>query len=310
MERNEIEKAFLLKDDKKEEIKQETKTIEKQIEIEEETNNTPPSDDNKPKKKNKKKTIIICVLVAIFLAVGGFFAYKYFNQEPEADPEFNQGEVEKSSINYFENNTKTLAEWQAINPEVIGILKINGREFPVCYGQSQDYYLHHDVWGNYDIYGTTSLDEKSSSVNTPVKIVYGHSTTAYSLGLTFINKYFKDTNYCSKNPTFVWEDENGEHTYNILAGLHFENGNTDYMNWYQPDADELSFDSVAYIQDVINNATKVFSTDVSATKPFMLLATCDMNTWISDEDGTTHRYVLVAQEISDEDVVLNNEVSK
>lgn len=278
MNEKDIEKAFLSKEeDKKEAVIKEKK---------------------EPKKKTDTKKIIIIAICVVLLAVGGFFAWKIFGNKVEEDVEFNQGDVEKSTINYFETNTKTLKEWQEINPEVIGILKINGKEFPVCYGQSQDYYLHHDVWGNYDIYGTASLDENSSSANTPVKIIYGHSTTAYSLGLTFINKYFKDSSYYANNSTFVWEDNNGEHTYKILAGLHFENGNSDYMDWYAPDSDETGFDVVAYAQSIVDNATVVFDNEISSIRPYILLATCDMNTWISDEDGTTHRYVIVAQELS------------
>lgn len=298
MDRKDLENAFLSNDKEEKEIAKEYKAEETNEETIKETES---KEINQKKKTNKKTPIIICVC-AILIAIGGFFAWKHFgNNKIEEDAEFNQGEVEKSTINYFEdtNNNKTLAEWQAINSEVIGILKINGKEFPVCYGQSQEYYLRRDVWGNYDIYGTMSLDENSSSANTPVKIIYGHSTTAYSLGLTFISKYFKDSSYYSNNDTFIWEDNEGEHTYKVLAGLHFENGNSDYMDWYQPDADEIGFDTVAYAQNIVDNANVVFDNEISSVKPFMLLATCDMNTWIDAEDGTTHRYVLVAQELSD-----------
>lgn len=202
---------------------------------------------------------------------------------------------EGSTANFFEekSNNKTLQEWQEINSEVVYLLKINNKEFPVLHNSSKDYYLDHDVFNNYDIFGSIFLEPSTANINTNNKIIYGHSTYNKDLMFTFIANY-KDENYYEDNKTFVLETPNGEYTYIVLALMEIEDSqNPNNMMWFTPDMGEVN--ALEFAKNFINDADYVYSNIVAPSKPFIELVTCKMGTNVEDSIG---RYVLLAQQVN------------
>lgn len=204
---------------------------------------------------------------------------------------------EESSANYFEDATKnkTLKEWQEINPEVVYLLKINNKEFPVLHGSGEAYYLDHDVFKKYDIFGSVFLEPSTVETTTKNKIIYGHSTYNKDLMFTFISNY-RDNNYYKEHKTFELEDSTGTHTYIVLALMEItDSQKPENMKWFVPNMNEVN--ASEFVQDFVNGSASVspYSSVVAPDKPFIELVTCKMGTTVEDSNG---RYVLLAQEIN------------
>lgn len=203
---------------------------------------------------------------------------------------------EESSANYFEDETKnkTLKEWQEINPEVVYLLKINNKEFPVLHGSGEAYYLDHDVFKKYDIFGSVFLEPSTVETATNNKIIYGHSTYNKDLMFTFISNY-KNNNYYNEHKTFELEDSTGSHTYVILALMEIaDSQNPENMKWFVPNMNEIN--ASEFVQDFVGGSSSVtlYSSVVAPNKPFIELVTCKMGTTVENSNG---RYVLLAQQI-------------
>lgn len=203
---------------------------------------------------------------------------------------------EESSANYFEDETKnkTFKEWQETNSEVIYLLKINNKEFPVLHGSTEEYYLDHDVFKKYDIFGSVFLEPSTVDINTNNKIIYGHSTYNKDLMFTFISNY-KNADYYKEHKTFTLEDENGEHTYIVLALMEIaDSQNPSNMKWFKPNMNEIR--ASEFVQDFVSGSSSVtlYSSVVAPNKPFVELVTCKMGTTVEDSNG---RYVLLAQQV-------------
>lgn len=204
---------------------------------------------------------------------------------------------EESSANYFEDATKnkTLKEWQEINPEVVYLLKINNKEFPVLHGSGEAYYLDHDVFKKYDIFGSVFLEPSTVETTTKNKIIYGHSTYNKDLMFTFISNY-RDNNYYKEHKTFELEDSTGTHTYIVLALMEItDSQKPENMKWFVPNMNEVN--ASEFVQDFVSGSASVslYSSVVAPDKPFIELVTCKMGTTVENSNG---RYVLLAQEIN------------
>lgn len=239
-------------------------------------------------------------LLIIIIILGVFIIYKSRTPMTIDDYTINNATIAEkdSSANYFEdsNNNKTLEEWQEVNPEVTFLLKINGKEFPVLYGpHDSSYYLDHDVFGEYDIFGSVYLEPSTIDINTDSKIIYGHSTYNSDLMFSFIANY-KDPDYYEENKTFIFETPTGEHTYVVLALMEIEDSqNPEDMAWLEPNLLLKATEASLFYQTFIReNTVYLFSNTVSPDKPFIELITCKMATSVEESVG---RYVLLAQQV-------------
>ena len=59
-----------------------------------------------------------------------------------------------------------LSRWQARYPDIIGYVYCPGTpiSYPIAYDGNNEYYLHHDLDGNYSEYGTIFLDARAPRV--------------------------------------------------------------------------------------------------------------------------------------------------
>ena len=107
----------------------------------------------KNKEKNKKKQVLIVVLsvvLIIVLVLSAFIVVKHIkNKNKDEKPEqevVNQPQEEEVITAEKSDRIKKLEELKAINPEIVGILEIDGTKinYPVVQAKDNDYYLTHN----------------------------------------------------------------------------------------------------------------------------------------------------------------------
>lgn len=151
-----------------------------------------------------KKKLITTILLFGFAGIGIFAGWKIYEQQSE----YQSGESAYDSLEQYvivpdpvpsgtnqinppaeseetmatdENDTiwpeVDFAALQAINPDIVGWLYIEGTEinYPVVQGDDNDYYLRHLFDGTYNSSGCLFLDSRNTSDFTDThSIIYGH----------------------------------------------------------------------------------------------------------------------------------------
>ena len=70
-----------------------------------------------------------------------------------------------------------LSWWQSHYRDIIGYVYSPGTpiSYPIAYDGDNDYYLHHDLYGNYSVYGTIFLDARANrDFTSQSNMLYGH----------------------------------------------------------------------------------------------------------------------------------------
>ena len=70
-----------------------------------------------------------------------------------------------------------LGWWQSHYNDIIGYVYSPGTpiSYPIAYDGDNDYYLHHDLYGNYSAYGTIFLDARANrDFTSQSNMLYGH----------------------------------------------------------------------------------------------------------------------------------------
>lgn len=173
---------------------------------------------------------------------------------------------------------KSLVGWQELNKDVVGLLKVNNREFPIMKDAS---YLARDVEGQDDIFGTPFITSGESS-----SLIYGHSVYGdnnYDLMFTFIKNYM-DKEFWKDHKTFILENEDGEQKYLIVALMDVDLNEGEYQGWQ-----DTNVDKVELISWVKKDALELFFDGLSYSDKLVFLVTCDTA-------KANARYVLVAKQ--------------
>lgn len=176
------------------------------------------------------------------------------------------------------------AYWQGINSDVIGWLTIPGTDVntPILQARpaSPDYYLHHDVYGNYNPAGAVYLDAdcEEFGLSSRNAVILGHhfmgSTSIAPMGN--IARYTDET-FAREHSRILIQTPNVKLTYEarftqIVNGLgrnkrtYFE-GETDFRFWY-----DESRSSAALVLDGNTEPEQTVS-----------LVTCSYNIWVNNE---------------------------
>ncbi len=181
----------------------------------------------------------------------------------------------------------------AINPDITGWLKIPGTaiDYPVVITGDEDYYLHHDFYGQKSIYGTLFVKDMAD-VETPGTniIIYGHhmrnDTMFGSLDAYESEDYFKSHEIIEFSTLYE------KRRYRVISVFRSEilpegSDKFRYYDFYQADSKE-DFD---YFYDNIKNLSE-YETGINADygDTFITLSTCAYHT----QNG---RFVVVAKRI-------------
>lgn len=117
---------------------------------------------------------IVCFVAAAAILIGLFLMQQAANPDPSPN------NPDNSETNTDEFPDVDWVYWQSVNPDVIGWVTVPGTNIdsPIvqAHEDDPDYYLHHDVYKNYNVYGCPYLDAGciSLGLEAPNCVIFGH----------------------------------------------------------------------------------------------------------------------------------------
>lgn len=136
---------------------------------------------------------------------------------PAADSEKSgNGETEpgrESTLSGYENLLK-------INPQILGWIAIPGTQlsFPLLQGEDNDFYLHHDIYGQESRYGAIFVDYKADIYGGESNmVIYGHHMRNGSMFGSL--EEYGSRSYYEEHPSFFLLLPEEEREYEIIAVL-------------------------------------------------------------------------------------------
>lgn len=179
------------------------------------------------------------------------------------------------------------------NSDLAGWLSIEGMKinYPVMQCEDDEYYLHHDFYGNEDKYGCLYVRE-TADVNTPGTnfVIYGHNMRDGSMFGDL--DLYKDEDFFKEHSLISFDTLYEEHTYEIVAVFLSRVYREDeevfkYYDFYEADTQEEFQDFYENIKSM-----SLYDTGVTAEygDTFITLSTCAYHV----EDG---RLVVVAKRV-------------
>ena len=113
-----------------------------------------------------------------------------------------------------------LSWWQSHYNDIIGYIYSPGTpiSYPIAYDGNNEYYLHHDLYGNYSEYGTIFLDARApSDFSGHNNVLYGHHMSDGSMFASISN--YKQQWYYDAHPSFYLYTNEGTYRVDLFAGL-------------------------------------------------------------------------------------------
>ncbi len=113
-----------------------------------------------------------------------------------------------------------LSWWQSHYKDIIGYVYSPGTpiSYPIAYDGNNEYYLHHDLYGNYSEYGTIFLDARvPSDFSGQNNMLYGHHMSDGTMFASISG--YKQQWYYDAHPSFYLYTNEGTYRVDLFAGL-------------------------------------------------------------------------------------------
>lgn len=226
-------------------------------------------------KKSKFKLAIYLVDVFI-LIIFSIIGINYYNNLNKKEDIFTDNKIKKDSIDI----NKIINKYN--NSDIVGYIYIpNVLSSPILQSSTNEYYLSHDNYGNYDKRGTVTLDYRVK-LNDRKILLYGHSGTEKNLPFVSLNNYTKESYYKKHDKIYIYDVNNNKYTYKIFSA-YIEKNDFDYVNIkdfnglsWKEHLDKLKSKSIYNTNVILNDNSKI-----------IILQTCSMI------DEGTRKYQLV-----------------
>lgn len=162
------------------------------------------------------------------------------------------------------------------NKDLAGWLSIEGMkiDYPVMQGEDDEYYLHHDFYGEDSKYGCLYVRGRADLDAGTNFIIYGHNMKDGSM-FGELDMYLKESFY-KEHPTISFDTLYEERTYDIIAVFRSQVYNADddvfkYYRFYEADTQEEFEDFYGNIKEL-----SLYDTGVEARygDTFLTLSTC------------------------------------
>ncbi len=231
---------------------------------------------------------ILAVLACMFLlAALALLALLWFwNQAAQTPPSPNLSSKEQVVL-MEESDGFPKVDWNywlSVNPDIIAWITVPGTDIdnPVVQARSNDpdYYLNHDVYGNYNPYGAIYLDAECEQYGLSSKnaVIMGHHFGTDYIGAPFgILAEYKSKTFASKHATVLIQTPESKAVYEVrftqivngaAAGKRtFFESEENYRGWYE---------------EARNDAVMILDAE---TKPeqTISLVTCSYSIWVENE---------------------------
>lgn len=113
-----------------------------------------------------------------------------------------------------------LGWWQSHYKDIIGYVYSPGTpiSYPIAYDGDNEYYLHHDLYGNYSAYGTIFLDARANrDFTSQSNMLYGHHMADGTMFASISG--YKQQWYYDAHPFFYLYTNEGTYRVDLFAGL-------------------------------------------------------------------------------------------
>ena len=116
---------------------------------------------------------------------------------------------------------KDFTDLLARNPDVVGWIAIDGTpmDFPVVQGRDNDYYLRHDLDGNYDIEGIPYADYECDVEKGRHLILYGHNMGVGETARFSSLQNYRQPDYYTRHPVITVDTLWGSTLYKVTAAI-------------------------------------------------------------------------------------------
>lgn len=234
--------------------------------------------DRNRRKSNIAFTIMGAALaLAIALATGCLYLYRSANPSPA--PSGNVLTILTGSDGAVDSDGFPEIDWdywESVNADIIGWITVPGTEInhPVVQAKSSDpdYYLHHDVYGNYNPLGCLYLDAECEELGLSSKnaVILGHH---YGIGGFSAIADYNDKDFAREHTTVLLQTPSSKMRYTVRFADIVQGwlatkrcsfaDDTDYETWYE---ESLATAAMTLDADTLPNQT-------------LSLVTCSYNYW-------------------------------
>lgn len=226
-----------------------------------------------------KKIILYLFLISIIFLISVF----KFEKAKEIRKEKNYN----NSILY-KDKTKKLNDWKKINNDVLFVLEINKKSFPVVKGRG-NFYLEYNIYKEKDKYGTIFLENDFDDNNL---FIYGHSSSEQDVFFTFMKRYLENKKEDLKdilNFEIILDDEKIKYYISAIKTFDLEDFKEDLS--FMDIIDDKG-KTTKYIKNFHKKANKIFRIiDSKKNKyPLITFITCDL----TKKDA---RYIVLCQPV-------------
>lgn len=227
---------------------------------------------------NKKKFFLVIISVILIFVLMAAFSFAAGKTVTELYAKHLESNLQKSITSVSDENSSCLT-LEIPNTDV---------KYTIAHADSNnpDYYLNHDLNGDYSYFGTPYL-ACYCNTDSDNMIIYGHNISSkYVFGKLI--KY-KDYDYC-KNHNIIYFTTDQKHKYEIISVMSINVYDFDYT--FVTAQNKKDYDS--FVDKVKSNSLYDCDTNAEYRKQLLTLSTCD------NSRGKDYRLIIVAAEIKQE----------
>lgn len=215
--------------------------------------------------KSRTKSHIALIVAGILLAVAVCLSV-YLWQMVDRATNFDANP--SSDVKIVSHDQIDWNYWKSVNPDIVGWIMVDGTaiDYPIVQAHANDpeYYLHHDIYKSWSVYGVPYLDADCKELGFESKnaVVFGHHMDDGSIFADFAK--YNDKGYASEHARI--QVLTPDKTYNLVVRYaDVVNGNaavkridfldqTDFTTWYKE-----SQDGSDMVLDATTTPTKIMT---------------------------------------------------
>ena len=235
----------------------------------------------------KAKLIILYILIFVLLALGGFAVFQCFRESGEDLPD------EYIQPDAYVDDVASGVEYDfpgllAQNEDFVGWLNIpdTSIDFPVVQGDNNQYYLDHNFYGDYNVFGCPFLDTRTPLSGSNL-VIHGHNMGNNRTEIFSPLMLYEDPDYAKAHNIIRFarpDREEGEYILFAVANINIYDESLQYIrSGFETEAERSEFLSTL-------QQRSLYPTEGIPDGQILILSTCNRFY------GADNRLLLVAVE--------------